>query len=132
MTPSDYRKEELKRFFEANMLDGDKVDDCGGAMLSASSVWEFLDEYFISEARAQALKEAEKAINKAWDDSPAPDGYAYGCGYDQANEDALASVQRLQQSEEGHEHRGTEYVIPSDGEMWCEICGKSFKPTKDQ
>lgn len=31
-----------KEHFQANMLDGDKVEDCGGAMLSAKSVWEYI------------------------------------------------------------------------------------------
>lgn len=31
-----------KEHFEANMLDGEKVEDCGGAMLSAKNVWEYL------------------------------------------------------------------------------------------
>ena len=41
------KKEELKATFEANMLDGDKVNDCGGAMLSAESVWEFIEEFIL-------------------------------------------------------------------------------------
>jgi len=31
--------------FEANLLDGDGVDDCGGAMLSAREVWEWVEEH---------------------------------------------------------------------------------------
>lgn len=31
-----------KKHFEDNMLDGDLVEDCGSAMLSAKSVWEYL------------------------------------------------------------------------------------------
>jgi len=33
-----------KEQFEANLLDGDKVEDCGGAMLSAKDVWEVLSK----------------------------------------------------------------------------------------
>jgi len=33
-----------KEWFEANLLDGDKVEDCGNAMLSAKNVWEVLSE----------------------------------------------------------------------------------------
>lgn len=33
-----------KKHFEANMLDGDKVEDCGKAMLSATSIWEYIEE----------------------------------------------------------------------------------------
>ncbi len=31
-----------KKHFEENMLDGDPVEDCGGAMIRASEVWEYL------------------------------------------------------------------------------------------
>lgn len=34
--------------FEANMLDGNKVNDCGGAMLSAESVADFLNAIIAS------------------------------------------------------------------------------------
>ena len=37
--------EDLKKSFEANLLDGDKVEDCGKAMLSAESVWQFLTSH---------------------------------------------------------------------------------------
>ena len=42
-------KQELvanKEHFEQNMLDGDKVEDCGRAMLEASHVWEYIAERF--------------------------------------------------------------------------------------
>ena len=38
MNPTD----KVKAHFEQNMLDGDKVEDCGNAMLSAKSVWKYL------------------------------------------------------------------------------------------
>ena len=41
-----------KENFESNMLDGDKVDDCGGAMLSAKEVWEYLESFGTPESRA--------------------------------------------------------------------------------
>ncbi len=34
--------------FEANMLDGDSVYDCGGATLSAEDVYEYVSEYITS------------------------------------------------------------------------------------
>ena len=49
---------EIKKEFEANMLDGDRVEDCGGAMLSAKSVYEYLYQS-ISEIK-QILKEELK------------------------------------------------------------------------
>lgn len=39
----------LKKSFEANLLDGDTVEDCGNAMLSASEVYSFLEEYLINK-----------------------------------------------------------------------------------
>lgn len=41
----------VKEHFEANMLDGKPVEDCGGAMLSAISVWEYIQEYLILPRR---------------------------------------------------------------------------------
>lgn len=40
----------LRQHFEANMLDGDSLDDCGNAMLSAKEVFEYLEER-VAEAR---------------------------------------------------------------------------------
>jgi len=34
--------EKIKETFESNFLDGDKVNDCGGAMIRAEDIWEFL------------------------------------------------------------------------------------------
>ena len=47
--------EKAKKHFEANMLDGEDVFDCGKAMLSAESVWEYLKS---------ALKEAMEERNR--------------------------------------------------------------------
>lgn len=33
---------EVRKNFEANLLDGDLVEDCGKAMLSATEVWDWL------------------------------------------------------------------------------------------
>lgn len=41
--------EQAKLSFQANLLDGDKVGDCGKAMLSAEFVWEFLEETLLPE-----------------------------------------------------------------------------------
>ncbi len=38
-------KSELRQHFEANMLDGDDVYNCGKAMISAEEVWEYIKEY---------------------------------------------------------------------------------------
>jgi len=46
-------KDLTKQHFEQNMLDGDSVEDCGGAMLSAESVWEYLEQS-ISKAEGGA------------------------------------------------------------------------------
>ena len=56
----------LKLDFEANMLDGDNVDDCGGAMLSAKEVWELTKGYFIvaAKARQEAYHQGEAAGRK--------------------------------------------------------------------
>lgn len=46
---------DIRKHFEANILDGDSVDDCGGAMFSAKSVLEYLDEYMPEFVAAQQL-----------------------------------------------------------------------------
>lgn len=47
-----------KEYFEANILDGDKVEDCGKAMLSADSVLEYVQERVAqAESRVRAEKE---------------------------------------------------------------------------
>ncbi len=55
----DWEKEKLN--FEANMLDGDKVEDCGGAMLSAEDVWRFIKE-LLSTERGEIMEWAKKNI----------------------------------------------------------------------
>ena len=39
-------KSRTREHFEANMLDGDDVYDCGKAMLSAESVYEYIKNYY--------------------------------------------------------------------------------------
>ena len=42
-----------QEYFEANLLDGDDVNDCGGAMLSAENVWELIDEFNINISKGE-------------------------------------------------------------------------------
>jgi len=42
------QSEELKKEFEANFLDGDSVDDCGGATFTVSGVLDVLD-FFLAK-----------------------------------------------------------------------------------
>lgn len=42
-------REEIRERFQANMLDGDDINDCGGAMLEAKEVF----EYFLAEIEAE-------------------------------------------------------------------------------
>ncbi len=44
--PNNKDSEGIKKHFEANMLDGEDVKDCGKAMLSAEFVLEYLQEYY--------------------------------------------------------------------------------------
>ena len=39
-------KSAVREHFEANMLDGDDVYDCGKAMMSAEKVYEYIKEYY--------------------------------------------------------------------------------------
>lgn len=55
--------EEVKRDFEANLLDGDKINDCGGAMLSTKYIWEWLEPK-LQEVRAETIRECIEALPK--------------------------------------------------------------------
>lgn len=57
------KKNDTKERFEANMLDGEKVEDCGKAMLSAESVWEYIHSErtrLLNEVRKEVIGEDEK------------------------------------------------------------------------
>lgn len=57
-----------KEHFEANMLDGQKVNDCGKALLSAESVWEYISEFgkpqenMGKEREVLSIKEIDKVL----------------------------------------------------------------------
>ena len=55
--------EKAKKHFEANMLDGEDVFDCGKAMLSAESVWEYLKSA-LKEAMGERDREIEVIIRE--------------------------------------------------------------------
>ncbi len=58
------KEQEWRKDFEANMLDGDDVYDCGGAMLSAESVWEYIKDR-LTEVESQAhSSERSKVIGE--------------------------------------------------------------------
>ena len=66
--------EQLKKDFEANMLDGDKIDDCGGTMLSAKDAWEWCSSRLKSEG--------EKAVKAFvdWVTDGIPNNAVIRCG----------------------------------------------------
>ena len=53
--PQPLEWEEAKQHFEQNMLDGDRVED-GGNMLSAESVWEYIQEVLSQQRDAMVEK----------------------------------------------------------------------------
>lgn len=59
---------DIKYSFEANLLDGDNINDCGGAMISAKYCWEFIESSLTS-----LLDSLEKEVKE---NSPAYDGEA--------------------------------------------------------
>jgi len=59
---SSYR-EQLKEHFESNMLDGDKVEDCGDAMLHAENVWEYVQEVVAQKQKEARIDELERLTN---------------------------------------------------------------------
>lgn len=51
---------DMKSHFEQNMLDGDKVENCGKAMLSAESVWEYISDLAVINAGEKEKCTCEK------------------------------------------------------------------------
>lgn len=73
--PEQKEIEWQKRRFEVNMLDGDKVEDCGRSMLSVESVWEYFSDV-LSTLRTQEREQlAEKIKNLACDAGDVVTGY---------------------------------------------------------
>lgn len=61
----------MRERFEANMLDGDSVDDCGGCMLNAKEVLEYFKEAIKADqqrmAKVRILKKiAEENAKEGW------------------------------------------------------------------
>lgn len=61
----------LKEDFQANLLDGEDINDCGNAMLNAKHVLEYFTEYlsrqeevldFLIESHAHDLEELKKEL----------------------------------------------------------------------
>lgn len=52
-----------KKYFEANLLDGDKVENCGGAMIRADEVWEVAKEMF-TQAEARGRESMVKDVGE--------------------------------------------------------------------
>jgi len=77
----------LKKKFEANMLDGDKVEDCGGSMLSAESVWSFI--HSAVEDTRKEIKEKIKGMKKRINKKYSTDERRYPHGYNQALQDVI-------------------------------------------
>jgi hypothetical protein len=49
-------KPTIKCHFEANMLDGDDVYDCGKAVLSAEDVYEYIKKYYELKEKIEQCK----------------------------------------------------------------------------
>ena len=69
---SDWEKEQ-KEHFEANMLDGDRLEDCGKAMLSAESAFEYLIDA-LQWARQGGIEEAIEFMKGKVIDMPVGSG----------------------------------------------------------
>lgn len=74
-----------KEHFEANMLDGDKVDDCGKAMLSAKEVWDYLKE--LSTPKVEVKWPEKKLIVPEHDCGGESD--CWWCKIQEANDNAI-------------------------------------------
>jgi hypothetical protein len=74
--------EELKKEFEANFLDGDSTEDCGGATFTASGVLDVLD-FFLAKQQEEFVTKIKGML---MDDSNHNDYYY---GYNDALNDLL-------------------------------------------
>lgn len=55
----------IRERFEANMLDGDSIEACGGAMISAEAVLEYLNSeipLLLSSARVDLIRAVEESL----------------------------------------------------------------------
>lgn len=55
---------DFKSYFEANLLDGDKIGDNGGAMLRADYVFEVLSEFLTEAVREARVEMAKQLLEK--------------------------------------------------------------------
>ena len=58
------KKTNFQQYFEANLLDGDDINDCGKAMLDAKDVFEVMEEYHL-KALTKQKQEIIKEINNS-------------------------------------------------------------------
>lgn len=61
---NNFEKDKFKDYFQANILDGDDVYDCGGAMVRAEDVFEVMNEYHKEALQTQKKKIVEKIEEK--------------------------------------------------------------------
>lgn len=50
--------EKLREHFEANMLDGESLDDCGNAMLSAKEVFSYMSQLIAEQTNVARIQTA--------------------------------------------------------------------------
>ena len=63
MNLTDSITKEAKSYFEANLLDGDDIKDCGGAMIRAEYVYDEFVVPFLKQALNKAYEEGYQARN---------------------------------------------------------------------
>ncbi len=63
-SPKEAGWEEAKKYFEANLLDGDDIKACGGAMIDAEECWEVVKD-LLETTREECAIENSTKCNKA-------------------------------------------------------------------
>jgi len=102
---SDIVEEEIKKDFEANMLDGNKVEDCGKAMLSAEYVYEYLRSFALKLRRETEEQIGKGTKARVW----------YQKGFEDALEEKVESNDKWMINHEILHHK----PLPPKGNCTC-------------
>lgn len=137
--------EEFKDYFQSNLLDGDDVYDCGGAMLRAEDVYEVLSEHLenalqttakeqYATAREATLKEVEDIIDKVEKDvkvdiapNKVPSSNPIILGYKSATKQIKQLIKELGVEEKKYD--GSQHIQHHTKDRcvdWCPKCKKEL------
>lgn len=108
ITNMNIKHTQLKKKFEAHMLDGDKVEDCGKAMLLAESVWDFIHSA-VEEAREEVVEEVKQIAENWGRKAKVKDGKIYAVAF-------FNLCRELSSLSHKKETKNNDFEIPDDME----------------